>query len=269
MASGEHVVEIDPQFIEPSFISDRLREPHSNALDELRESIADRGQIIPILVRPIPQRAGFYQVAFGHRRLEVLRGLGRPVKAIIRHLSDEELVVAQGKENLERRDLSFIERSLFASRLEDRGFDRAALMAALAVHKSNLSTMIAIVRAIPEELITSIGPAPKVGRPRWEQMAALLRGGAVDWRTHIATDRFLSLGSDSRFECVLTAVKPKRDVRSKSYINDHDGQIVAEIVQAKNCVKLSIDENATSSFGSYLIDKLPDLYAAFKRRRDE
>lgn len=48
---------------------------------------------------------GFYQAAYGHRRLCAARELGIPVKAIVRVLDDHALVMAQGKENAERRNL--------------------------------------------------------------------------------------------------------------------------------------------------------------------
>ena len=137
LEAGEVVIEIDPQSIVPSFIRDRLAEFPTNDVSDLEVSIAESGQQVPILVRPSPQIDGQYQVAYGHRRVEACRRLGRPVKAIVRRLTDQELVTAQGKENLEREDLSFIERAIFAARLEDRGFDRSVLMAALGVHKGN------------------------------------------------------------------------------------------------------------------------------------
>ena len=42
------------------------------------------------------------------------------MRAIIQALTDAELVIAQGKENAERRNLSFIERALFAANLDVR-----------------------------------------------------------------------------------------------------------------------------------------------------
>src|SRR5690606_36556655 len=54
------------------------------------------------------------------------------VRAVVRDLSDTELVLAQGKENAERRSLSFIERAFFAKALIDHGFDRATAQAARA-----------------------------------------------------------------------------------------------------------------------------------------
>jgi ParB family transcriptional regulator, chromosome partitioning protein len=268
LATGDRVVELDPELIEPSIIRDRLPDTSSDDLDELRASIAERGQQVPILVRPNPEREGYYQVAYGHRRVEVLRSLAKPVKAVVRVLSDEELVVAQGKENLERRDLSFIERCVFATRLEDRGFERSALMASLAVHKGNLSTMIAVARAVPEELIMAIGRAPKIGRPRWEQLAELLRARSVDWRSTIGSQRFAALDSNGRFDCVLRAAMPKRTPSNKLIVKDPGGRPIAGVEQANGRMKLTIDEQSTSSFGAYLIDKLPELYVAFRSRAD-
>ena len=54
------------------------------------------------------------------------------------------LVLAQGKENSERRDLSFIERAMFAVHLEERGFDRNVVMAALSVDKSEAAKLFAV-----------------------------------------------------------------------------------------------------------------------------
>ncbi|MBX9745767.1 MAG: plasmid partitioning protein RepB, partial [Hyphomonadaceae bacterium] len=148
LAAGAHVVELDPNLIDPSFIRDRLDDTAGEDFEAFKASLANDGQQVPILVRPRADAEGRFQAAYGHRRLAALRALSRPVKAIVRHLTDEELVVAQGKENNERRDLSFIERALFAARLEDFGYARATLIAALSVHKGNLSTMISVARGV-------------------------------------------------------------------------------------------------------------------------
>ena len=67
----------------------------------------------------------------------------------MRRLSDAELVIAQGRENLERRDLSYIERAQFAAALEAQGFDRATILAAVEPNKGNLSVMLSIANAVP------------------------------------------------------------------------------------------------------------------------
>jgi ParB family transcriptional regulator, chromosome partitioning protein len=268
LAAGARVVELDPTLIDPSFIRDRLDDPNAADFDAFQASIAEHGQQVPILVRPSAHSQGRYQVAYGHRRLEALQRLRRPVKAIVRQLTDEELVVAQGKENLERRDLSFIERALFAARLEDRGFARSALVAALAVHKGNLSTMITVARSVPEQLILAIGAAPKIGRPRWELLSEMLSRSGEKWRQAIASAGFDRLDSDARFARVLKALTPPLERTAGQVVKDHDGTSVARVMQGKGNLRLTIDERSTPEFGAYLIERLPEIYAAFRRRAD-
>jgi ParB family chromosome partitioning protein len=268
LGRGDHVVELDPTLIDPSFIRDRLDDAKAADFEAFKASIAEHGQQVPILVRPSSRTEGRYQVAYGHRRLEALQRLGKPVKAIVKNLTDEELVVAQGRENLERRDLSFIERALFAARLEDHGFARSALTAALAVHKGNLSTMITVARSVPEELILAIGPAPKVGRPRWEQLAELLTKSGDKWRQAIAHSGFDALESDTRFARVLKAVSPRQAPANRQVIKADNGVPVAQVTQNRDRLQLTIDEKSAPAFGAYLLEQLPEIYAAFRRRAD-
>jgi ParB family transcriptional regulator, chromosome partitioning protein len=268
IAAGSHVVELDPLSIDPSFIRDRLDDDEGPDFEELQASIAEHGQQVPILVRPSGESEGRYQVAYGHRRLAALRRIGRPVKAIVRHLTDEQLVVAQGKENIERRDLSFIERALFAARLEDHGFDRSAVMASLSLHKGNLSTMVMVARALPEQLIVAIGPAPKIGRPRWEHLAELLRQGNDAWHLTINKSDFGALDSNVRFIRVLSAMTPRQKVDTAHIVKDAAGCAVARVKNSRDRVSLTIDEKSTNAFGAFLVEQIPDLYAAFRRRVD-
>jgi ParB family chromosome partitioning protein len=266
LASGAQVVELDPNLIDPSFVRDRLEEPRGEDFEAFKNSLAEDGQQVPILVRPRPESR--YQAAYGHRRVAALRALGRPVKAIVRDLTDEQLVVAQGKENNDRRDLSFIERALFAARLEERGFARTALIAALSLHKGNLSTMISLARSIPEELIIAIGPAPKIGRPRWEQLAEFLKRTEPNWRETASDPSFAALDSDSRFERVLKSLSPRQKRAETHLIKAKDGNHVARVQAGKDIIRLTIDNRRAPEFGEYLVDQLPEIYAAFRRRAD-
>ena len=119
--SGDFVTEVSPADIDGSFITDRIALDVDPSLDVLIASMAESGQQVPILVRPHPESPGRYQIAYGHRRVRAAERLGINVKAIVKRLTDAELVVAQGKENLERRDLSFIERAFFAKTTRNLG----------------------------------------------------------------------------------------------------------------------------------------------------
>jgi ParB family transcriptional regulator, chromosome partitioning protein len=268
LATGAQVVDLDPNLVDPSFVRDRLAEPEGEAFELFKASLAADGQQVPILVRPAPNNEGRYQAAYGHRRLAALRALRQPVKAVVRDLTDEQLIVAQGKENSDRRDLSFIERALFAARLEDRGFSRAAITAALSLQKGNLSTMISVARSIPEPLIVAIGPAPKVGRPRWEQLATLIVNDGRKWRLAIADPDFVTAESDSRFERILKSLVQRAEVRTTDVVRDQDGTPLAMVNHGKGRVRLTIESRHVPEFGDWLIVQLPEIYASFRRRAD-
>lgn len=269
IAAGEHVIEIHPDLIDASFIRDRLDDIDTADFEELKASIEEHGQQVPILVRPNPRFNSRYQVAYGHRRLAALKVIGHPVKAIVRELSDEDLIVAQGKENLERKDLSFIERALFAARLEAHGIERHILMAALSVHKGNLSTMIGVANSLPEDLIQAIGPAPKIGRPRWEQLSQILQESPGYWKERVDMERLVKLDSDARFALLLKSLTPKRKSGPLIYpLKSEGGQSIARIEQNDGRTRVIIDEAMTPEFGRYLIEHLPEIYAAFTRREN-
>lgn len=270
MAAGDTVVELDPGVVDPSFIADRLV-PGGDDIADLVELIRHHGQQVPILVRPHPDRAGRYQIAYGHRRLRAVIALGRPIRAVIKALSDADLVVAQGQENAARTDLSYIERALFAVSLEDRGFDRATVMSALAMEKTQLSRLIAIGRAVPAALVNAIGPAPKTGRPRWSALVEALSRSDAEAILDAALNRqdFRSLDSDSRFGRVLAALtaapRPERGGLVSAWKNPV-GQVVVRIDQNARRTNLTVDERIEPSFGAFLIERLPDLYEAFQAR---
>ncbi|KMO14283.1 plasmid partitioning protein RepB [Methylobacterium platani] len=274
VASGDRVVEIEPALIDGSFVKDRLSgDPQEHAA--FVALIRERGQQVPILVRPHPTEPGRYQVAYGHRRLRAVAELGRPVRAVVKTLTDEDLVVAQGQENSARADLSYIERALFAIALEDRGFDRATIMAALAVEKTQLSRLIGIGRAVPDAIVAAIGPAPKAGRPRWTALVeALGRDGAGEAATRIlAAPDFSQLSSDDRFARLLsglTAPAP-RPAPAPAVWTNLGGRPVVRIERDPQRTQLTIDDRLEPDFAAYLIQSLPQLYAAFaeSKTRDE
>ena len=178
-------------------------------MEEFVASIRDHGQRTPILLRPHPDSPGRYQIAFGHRRYRALKILGRPVKALVKPLTDDELVVAQGQENQSRLDLSYIERAMFATRLESRKFQRDVICSALNIDKTEVSRMISVATGLPDELIEAIGPAQTTGRRKWMELAKAVEH--LDWQSVkegiLATcHESGAADSDERFDLVLRSV---------------------------------------------------------------
>lgn len=258
LAEGQAVIELDPASIEPSFVRDRM----PGDIDGLLASIREQGQQVPILVRPHPEKSSRYQVAFGHRRLRAVLELGLPVKAVVRELTDEQLVIAQGQENNEREDLSFIEKARFAHHL-NKQFPREIVVAALSIDRSNLSKMLLLVDALPSELIDAIGPAHGVGRPSWQQLAELLEKApsptmALDHAQSVAVQAQPSV---DRFKSVLVALKPQRVARGlPDVMSTPDGARIAQVNQSKSKLEITIDKKATPEFAAFVLEQLPALY---------
>lgn len=263
-------VELDPGLVDPPPVSDRLDESPA-AFAEFLEGIKANKQQVPILVRPHPQHTGRYQVAYGRRRLRAARELQRQVRAIVKPLSDEELVVAQGQENSQRADLSFIERALYASDLERSGVSRDVIMRALGVDKTGLSRLISVAEQVPHEVVRAIGPAPKAGRDRWLEFAVRsATPGATDKiDEHLVSDRWLSMETDERFAALFAAIAPKRTgaVRMKSW-KAKDGTKAAKFRADDRGTTIVLDKKAAPEFGEFVIASLDDLYEAYRKSRN-
>jgi ParB family chromosome partitioning protein len=264
LIAGHVIVDLDPGLIDPSFIADRM--PSSpETVASLAEAIREHGQINPILVRPNPQAPGRYQVAFGHRRLRALASLGRSIKAVVRDMTDEQLVIAQGQENHERKDLSYIEKARFAFRLEQR-FNRTTIMAALSVYKSDLSNMLSVARKIPEDIIDAIGPAPGVGRRGWIELADLLaeRGPADTVRKAVLDPAIQHFESDERFKKALGSLKPAPDQSNTLIWTAANGTNLAKVTQSEERVALTIDRRKSPAFADFVLNRVRDLYVEFE-----
>lgn len=86
---------------------------------ELAESIREMGLLQPIIVRPMNGR---FEVVAGDRRFLAHKLLElKTVKAIIKEMSDEEMVVIRGVENLQRENLSASEEARVYLSLKNEG----------------------------------------------------------------------------------------------------------------------------------------------------
>ncbi len=223
-SAGERVIELDPKDIDASPFADRLSDGADGDEDfvSLIESIRTGGQQVPVLVRALPASTSQarYQAAYGHRRIKAALQLGIPVKAIVRELSDAALLLAQGKENAERRNLSFIEKAMFALSLSDAGISRAAIQEALSVHKAEMTRLVQLGELIPRHIARAIGPAPKAGRPRWMALGELLKKDAarIKAEDEIDRDAFRAAPSDQRFQMLFDRLAKKAKPEKASQI---------------------------------------------------
>lgn len=272
VANGSIPVELDPSQIDPSPFADRFADQDTAAVEALTTSIREHGQEIPILVRPHPSEPGRYQIAYGHRRVKAATDLGLQVKAYVRELPDDRLVVAQGIENSAREDLTFIERASFALKLETGGFQRSLIQTALSIDRQEASKLLSVAKAVPTWLIEAIGRAPKIGRPRWQELADVLKANTAERNARSAIDEksFAQKESDDRFLAVLRATKANPVAApSPARLVAHTAngvEIATLALTGKHC-KIQIDRDRDSDFAEYVMQQLPELYEDFRSKR--
>ncbi|OWV84156.1 plasmid partitioning protein RepB [Rhizobium sp. R635] len=268
LLSGERIVELDPELIDSSFVRDRLADQPLDAEDELVQSIAENGQEVPILVRRHPDDESRYQIAYGHRRLQAVKLLGRKVQAIVRKLDDTDVVIAQGIENSARRNLSYIERAVFALNLEFKGFERPVIMKALSTDKTELSKLISVAKAIPADIVRLVGAAPGIGRRKWMALAQDWNGAtAARLAKLVASERFMAEESDRRFELLVGELAKKE---AKTEPTEYDwkpksgGKIAGRIKSAGNSFTIALKTGDAPDFGAYISRRLDELYEAYR-----
>lgn len=243
---AHHVWELDPAEIQDERYSDRL-DPKD--MHDLRASIEQNGQTVPILVRRHATDPNRYLLVYGRRRLEAIRASDKvsKVRALIANLDDTAALRAQVSENTGRRDLSYIERALFAQELLDSGFGSQAQIAeVLNVTRSAVSMSISVAKGIGTALAHAIGPAHGVGRPRWEALAKELADSRIE--------------NDDLSRVAL-------DVRAKAAANeqaDEDPQVDPSVAafeavarHVKKSVSSTLGKKPRSKTTALVIDGLP------------
>ena len=267
LVQGFAVVELAPDIVDSSFIADRMAGSEDDFLS-FRETIKSAGQNSPILVRPHTKTEGRYEVAFGHRRLRAARELGLKVRAVVRPLSNEELVIAQGQENSARTDLTYMERARFAAQLEERSFSREIIMSALSIDKAALSKLIAIATRIPVPVVEAIGPAPGLGRQRWAELAEMLESEEAKRKAlhFVQASGFADQPSDKRFLALHEALRSKVTRARAEAWTAPDGTRAAQVQKGDKRLSLIFDERVAPAFGDYVKSRLQELYEDYKKR---
>ena len=120
-------------------------------LEELAESIREKGVLQPILVRPAPGIAGEYQIVAGERRWRAAQRAGlRELPVVVRDLDDRETMEIAIIENVQRADLNAIEEAFGYQALIER-FGRTQEAVAQTVGKSRSYVANALrLLALPE-----------------------------------------------------------------------------------------------------------------------
>lgn len=159
-----------------------------DALNELAASIAQRGVIQPVIVRTLA--TGGYQLVAGERRWRAAqRAQLHDIPAIIRDLSEREVMALALIENLQREDLNPIEEARAYHRLaEDEGLTQAEIARMVDKSRSHVANLQRLL-ALPEPVIALVEQgALSMGHAR-----ALIGTEHAETIAHEAVDNQLSV----------------------------------------------------------------------------
>lgn len=181
----------------------------------------------PIGVRPSRDRLGEYEIAYGHRRHAACLNLGIPVNAIVRELSDLELVALMHSENQERNDLSPYEEGLSYHRQIEDGLYASAreLAAAIGKHETTVSKLLAYA-GFPEIVLSVFEDPRRISlRMAQELRAALSRDEEAVKRV---AQTIRESGEPTGFEARLSALLGARtDGKHRAIeVKGADGKLV-------------------------------------------
>ncbi|MBI1849800.1 MAG: ParB/RepB/Spo0J family partition protein [Planctomycetes bacterium] len=147
--NGDEVLEVDIKEVRANPRQPRTRFD-DQTLRELADSIKEQGLLQPILLRPV---SNGYEVVAGERRLRACQLLGLDtVRAIVRTISDSQLLELALVENLQRQDLNPIEKATACKRLIDEsGLTQADAAKRLGKDRSTLANLLRLLE-LPTEI---------------------------------------------------------------------------------------------------------------------
>lgn len=151
--AAEQVAELDIDLIDPNPQQPRTRYDEQK-LQELADSISAHGLVQPILVR---RRGLRYEIIAGERRWRAAQKAGlMKIPAVIRDISDDQLLELSLIENIQREDLNPIEEAQAYQKLIERfGLTQEEVARRVGRDRASISNSLRLLR-LPGEIQTLI-----------------------------------------------------------------------------------------------------------------
>jgi ParB family chromosome partitioning protein len=178
---SEAIREIELKKIRPNRLNPRL-EVNIERLNELAESIREVGLLGPIIVRHVGDD---FEVVVGERRYRASQQAGlEKVPAIIREYSDDEVVQINLIENVQREELSAIEKGKVCKYLLENCAEKYpsqnVIAGKIGVSSNAVSLWLRSAEVVPEEVQTLVAPSTLSGE---------IPEGKIDYATAVKVGR--------------------------------------------------------------------------------
>ena len=187
-------------------------------LDELAQSIKENGVIQPIIVRQSPVIG--YEILAGERRYRasLLAGL-RSIPAIVKQLSDQEMMVQSIIENLQRENLNPIEEARAYESLVEKGFTHAEIADKMGKSRPYISNSIRLL-SLPEQILSEVENG-KLSQAHARSLVGLNKEQQDYFFQRIMEEDI----SVRKLEALLTEKKQKKLQKNDHFIQNEEEQL--------------------------------------------
>jgi ParB family chromosome partitioning protein len=206
---SETVKEIELKKIRPNRLNPRL-EMNIERLNELATSIREVGLLEPIIVRPVN---GEYEVVVGERRYRASQQAGlEKVPAIIREYSDDEVVQLNLIENVQREELSAIEKGNVCKYLLEncpkKYPSQNAIAKKIGISSNAVSLWLRTVEVVPQEAQKYVAPSTISGQ---------VPEGKIDYQTAVKVGRSIE-EPEKRIEVIKKLAEKRLPVKERTEV---------------------------------------------------
>ncbi|MGQ9896734.1 MAG: ParB/RepB/Spo0J family partition protein [Acidobacteriota bacterium] len=147
--SGETLLELDIERVLPNLEQPRVTF-HEGKLEELAQSIREHGLLQPIVVRRLEGEN--FQIIAGERRWRAAQRAGlHRIPAVVREVSDGQLLELALVENIQREDLTPIEEAQAYRRMMDElGLTQEQVAVRLGKDRATVANAVRLLRLPPD-----------------------------------------------------------------------------------------------------------------------
>ena len=187
-------------------------------LHELSQSIKENGIIQPIIVRQSPVIG--YEILAGERRYRasLLAGL-RYIPAVVKQLSDQEMMVQSIIENLQRENLNPIEEARAYESLVEKGFTHAEIADKMGKSRPYISNSIRLL-SLPEQILSEV-ESGKLSQAHARSLVGLNKEQQDYFFQRIIEEDI----SVRKLEALLTEKKQKKLQKNDYFIQNEEEQL--------------------------------------------
>ncbi len=220
-------------------------------LQELAASIREKGVIQPLILRAWPGEAGQYQIVAGERRWRAAQLAGvHELPAIVRDLSDSEVLELAIIENIQRADLNAFEEAQGYRQLMDRfGHTQERLAEALGKSRSHIANLLRLL-TLPDTVLDMLrGGKLTAGHAR-----ALVTASHPEALARQVVERELSVRQTEQLaRAAATPPATPRAATPRASDKDADTRALEEDLTATLRLKVSIDHRPGQQAGELRI----------------